>query len=375
MLGLYKDPGLTIPLSISGMTNPDLTHGLTDLGYVSQEPLYVANKDGANAVAAGQISSLIVTTGVSIEYALDGNDMPGSYSSTLVLPPLGVYGSGSHIIKIWRKVTVTPDENVVYTTNRHILKTSSGDASPVYVETKQTLWSCALFNGVDLGGLGCTLSHETQVETLPGEEVRTVRPLGRHGTIITGTRKIVRKIELVMTLEASTYFNLLTLEDTIAGLFNPIYGYRDLVLEWDPLSTYQVKYSGQSKVTDWIQDGRVDISLKTQDPYIYSDMKYKAGAGQVRNNGSHPTPIVITVVGPALNPAITVAGKTLSYNGNIQSGQSLVIDGVNQLITLGGINVLSLLDGDIPELPSGLSNLSCSAGMIYLQWKERRLLC
>lgn len=373
MLGLYKDPGLITAFSTSGLTCPDLSTGLAEAGFVLQEPVYVANL-GGSALAAPQITSYSPNPDVSILYALDGNDMPGAYSSTLTLTALGAYGSGTHIVKVWRKITMLGSTNIAETRTKHLLKTSSADSNPVMVDTKQVLWSCCLFDGVDLGALGCTLTSETSIEVLPDRKIRTVSIKGRHGSIITGSRMGIRKLDLVLHLEASSYFNLLSLEDTLTDMFNPLGGFKDLILEWDPLSVYKVKYAGNSAVKEWIKDGRVDISLKTKDPYIYSTEKVKAGVGTIRNEGTFPTPLVITIAGPASNPAISVGDEEISYTGAIASGSSLIIDGENYLVTMGGVNVLALLEGDIPSLPAGIVTVGCTSGSISWKWKERRIV-
>lgn len=69
---------------------------------------------------------------------------------------------------------------------------------------------------------------------------------------------------------------------------------------------------------------------------------------------------VWTITGPATDPTLTnvTTGQTITWNGTVPSGQTLVIDMGNQTATMAGANVFQYLSGDWIELREGSNVVS-----------------
>lgn len=105
----------------------------------------------------------------------------------------------------------------------------------------------------------------------------------------------------------------------------------------------------------WDSDGAVSDT---------SGYTWEAGSGGgrtiVTNNGIDRAHPVWTITGTAINPSITnlTTGQTMTFNGTVPSGQTLVIDTYKQTATLEGANVFALVSGDWLELATGTNQIS-----------------
>jgi phage-related protein len=373
MLRLYEDLGLLYPLSTGDNSNTDVATGLTDTGFTSLKALYLANLGGTQLTTA-YITSNGNNSRITIDYSLDYGGAPGAYSTTLNLPVIGAAGSGIDVVKIWRRVRVTAGSNLRQSNAKHKLYTSSVDLTPTLVDSLQIAWNCILIDNVDLGAIGCSLSPYTTVDLLPPTDIRKTNVGGRHGSQIVGAKRKIRMLELEIDIMADSLSQMLSVEQTLRQTFDPIKGYQDVVLEIFPNKVYQAKYSGQTSLKDWIQDGHVTIPMKTQDPYIYSVLKKTSGVGTMINNGTEETPLYIEVVGPATSPSVGIGPNTISYTGTVSSGQILILDGNTMEAKIGSTNVLDNVTGNMPVLVPGVNIITCSSGTVNFRWRERGLV-
>lgn len=87
---------------------------------------------------------------------------------------------------------------------------------------------------------------------------------------------------------------------------------------------------------------------------------------------------VWTVNGPTDTPILTnlTTGTSITYNGNITSSQTLVVDMLNQTALLNGTSVIGKLSGDWIELAPGMNRMSYTATneqtapKSTLEWQE-----
>lgn len=106
------------------------------------------------------------------------------------------------------------------------------------------------------------------------------------------------------------------------------------------------------------------VSVQFQVPLLAPDpRRYDAtpqtvassGSFSATNNGDLPTPPVLTVVGPATNVSLRNSSLAntpfVRFNGSIAGGAVLTIDFANLTANVDGLNVLSLLDGNLGGLP------------------------
>ena len=90
---------------------------------------------------------------------------------------------------------------------------------------------------------------------------------------------------------------------------------------------------------------------------------FEAGVGgqtTIMLNGTGAAYPVWTVVGPALNPTLAneTTGQSMSYDGNVAEGQTLVVDMMNQTAKLTGLSVINDIFGDWIWLEVGKNVLS-----------------
>ena len=70
-------------------------------------------------------------------------------------------------------------------------------------------------------------------------------------------------------------------------------------------------------------------------PYNYEhDFGIEAHSDTVTIKGSGDSPVSLIVYGPAVNPSIEIGGNAYTVNTTVQSGEYLVVDGVNHTVYL-----------------------------------------
>ena len=85
------------------------------------------------------------------------------------------------------------------------------------------------------------------------------------------------------------------------------------------------------------------------DPFIVGSFeKILTGSGDIVNNGTFETPIIIEIAGSSTNPTVTIGTDSFSYTGTIPSGQMLIIDTDKATAKLNGTNVLDKITGPLP---------------------------
>jgi len=108
-------------------------------------------------------------------------------------------------------------------------------------------------------------------------------------------------------------------------------------------------------------------------PFIIDSFKRTlTGSGVAINHGNKETPLIIKIAGPVSNPTIKIGSSTISYLGNISSGNEVIIDtGAATAFLNENVNVLDKIEGDLPYyLPPG-ENSVISHPNITLIWESR----
>ncbi len=224
---------------------------------------------------------------------------------------------------------------------------------------------------IDLSTLGITLLNSSTIHLLPKVSVRTIKIPGRVGSLRVGSKKQSREFKLDLHLESDSIYNLEILKNTLASLFDPLKGCIELSFSNKPDKYYKVRYSGSSSIREIIIDAQVSIPLKMFDPYIYGQPSSESGPTSINNIGNEYADLIIQVNGPATNPVINLEQSTISYTGSILTGESLVINGETGEVTLGTLNALPALTGDLPILKPGVNSITCSSGTIICSWRPK----
>jgi len=60
------------------------------------------------------------------------------------------------------------------------------------------------------------------------------------------------------------------------------------------------------------------------------------GSISVTNSGNFPAPWVATIIGPVTNPVLTCNGQSVTFNGTVNAGETLVVDSLGRSVLLNG---------------------------------------
>jgi phage-related protein len=161
---------------------------------------------------------------------------------------------------------------------------------------------------------------------------------------------------------------------------DPRNGYVDLTMDEDPDYYLVVKLSsvGGSEGVAMQPVGRngecaatVDLSFKIADPHWYSNVQgdtlvdgiTSATPVNIDNAGTSAGPVLVTATATgAVNGGftITIAGKQMTYQGNLVAGDVVIFDTDNWTVTVNGANGIAGWAGTFPWLPGGVSNVTVS---------------
>lgn len=96
----------------------------------------------------------------------------------------------------------------------------------------------------------------------------------------------------------------------------------------------------------------IDLQLDTTINFTSGNHTYS-----VNNLGDCPAKAIITITGTFTTLTIGIGSNTYTYTGNIQPGDTLVIDCVEQMVKKNGINAMPNVSGNRFELTPGINDL------------------
>lgn len=116
----------------------------------------------------------------------------------------------------------------------------------------------------------------------------------------------------------------------------------------------------------------MDISFTLKlDPFWYGSLeKTLIGSGNLVNDGTFETGLIIEIPGPATNLSVTIGGQKLSYNGTIASGQKLIIDTENRTAKIGVSNARANYNKVFPLLYPGETTVSAPSN-VTIKWCDK----
>jgi hypothetical protein len=114
--------------------------------------------------------------------------------------------------------------------------------------------------------------------------------------------------------------------------------------------------------------GRFALTLRAEEPYEVSDVLHQVpwsivpseSSVSVSNTGNLTSaPVVsLTALGTIIAPRISDGPRSLSYDGVIESGGVLIVDGVGHKVWLDGVEITAYTTGAFPELSPGNTDLT-----------------
>lgn len=133
---------------------------------------------------------------------------------------------------------------------------------------------------------------------------------------------------------------------------------------------YLVRYSGNIDIDNYPSWFKFVIPFKMSSPLIRGSFdNILIGSGTIINEGNTNANMIININGLADNPTIEIDGQTLTYNGTIEYGQTVVIDTEKKTVMMGDINVLNNWCGIFPTLKPGETNVTMN-GNISIKWRD-----
>lgn len=226
-----------------------------------------------------------------------------------------------------------------------------------------------------LNPLGIIVLRDSRHEVLPRTREYTEEIPGRHGEIDFGAELEPRVLELHCTTSNFSPEQRGEIKRKLAQYLNPLVGEVSLVF-WDEIDkVYWVRYSGQAEFArhyaNWLE---FTIPLKGRPFLVRMWEKRHVGSGELENEGTADTPLVIEIQGPVTNPQVTVGSAVLSYTGTLTSADRLVIDTENMTVTFNGQNAIASYSGTFPWLPPGKTQVvAASSGTTTFRWRDRWL--
>lgn len=293
-------------------------------------------------------------------------------SITATLAQILDSGAGSDTVGLTADVVVIDSGagNEVVLISATIPITDSGSGTDVPTAGKAYFYVDA--NNV-LHPLGViVLRGKGREDLLPGTRENVEKVPGRHGEIDFGSEFEPRIFELRVdkSMDPATREQL---KRTFAKWLNPLKGAKPLIYADDVEKTYQVKYAGKIDPEQYPNFLEFTIPFKAGDPFIIGTFeKSHTGSGVLTNEGTHETPVVITIQGPVTNPSVQVSGSTLTYTGSLADGDTLAIDTGTMTVKFNGVNAVASYSGGYPKLqPGDTVVMAAAAGTTTFKWRDR----
>ena len=195
---------------------------------------------------------------------------------------------------------------------------------------------------------------------------------GMHGEYYLKSELKGKVIELeVVTSDGLTPEVKSELKEKIAKYLNPTKNTeKPLTFSDDLEKQYLVRYSGKIDIDNYPQWFKFVIPFKMSSPLIRGSFdNILIGNGTITNEGNTNANMIININGLADNPTIEIDGQTLTYNGTIEYGQTVVIDTEKKTVMMDGINVLDNWCGIFPTLKPGNTNVIMN-GNISIRWRD-----
>ena len=203
---------------------------------------------------------------------------------------------------------------------------------------------------------------------VPGRSGKKNSHAGLSSRVVTLDLTFADKATIFADMRAfASAINPVSLGDPGASPFATADGSHQLIFIDDNPGFYlKVVPQGDVIVTSSAFYGEATIPFEAFDPFWYSTSSRSiaqavasGGTIVVPNAGNVTTPPVITVAYPSggtgalTGVVLTIGTVTLTYNGTIAAGQSVVFDCDKFTVLNNGVNDFANWSGDFPQIPSG----------------------
>lgn len=220
--------------------------------------------------------------------------------------------------------------------------------------------------------LGVLVTRDSRSEMLPSTRDSVEEITGRHGEMDFGTEFNSRMMELhVATDEGYAPLEKAYLQRLFAKYLDPTKGAKTLIFSDDIEKSYMVKYSGKIDPTNHPTWFEFVLPFKMSNPFIIGSFeKILVGNGNLVNEGTFETGLIIEITGPDTNPSLNIGGEVASYTGTIASGSTLVIDTDLETAKIGNSNAIDGYNGNFPLLYPGETNVVANSN-VTIKWRDK----
>lgn len=208
------------------------------------------------------------------------------------------------------------------------------------------------FNGLVIGG--GTDYAITLVEGLDEAVVReeALDKAADHGSFVYAQFLEPRRITLQGEIMAHTVANLATMTDALKRAFsaleNPLpLGYKHSGEVQKRVNCHPIRRAMPRTVEASLGYAVFTVQLLAGDPRLYDESESTITAdGDAENEGSFPSPPIVTITGAAVNPRITNTrtGLFVQINETLVGGDSLVIDFAERTVEKNGVSIYHSFD-------------------------------
>lgn len=226
---------------------------------------------------------------------------------------------------------------------------------------------------------------ESTIPTMPEASETTARVAGRDGDIVLSTTYEPISFNIVCYTNDNLNQSEKDIEEKKINKF--LNEMKNTTKKFGIESSgkfYRVKFNGLLSANKYPGHIEFSIPFKSSNSFGYSlDKKMIIGNGKENSNTIKEVGAVFTIVGPALNPIISLNDYSMEYSNTLLEGQKLIIDSSKSTITHineDGIqaNAMKYYNHQFPEIEYGENELKVLSGIsdeeqVSIEWYDLML--
>ena len=217
---------------------------------------------------------------------------------------------------------------------------------------------------------GIKMSRESSIALMASSETANEEVNGYNGEIDFGATLKNNEYEIQGIIEHPDNINRQKAIDYVVAKFIECMGPTELTYEAIPNIFTYARVTGNPDFIPYPSFTRITFNLRIN-PFWYGvTEKSLTGNGTLINDGTFETGLIIEIAGPAVSPSLSIGNDTLSYQGTINEGQTLVIDTEKQTVKVGNNNANNKYNKVFPLLPPGEINITATDN-ITIRWRDK----
>jgi phage-related protein len=144
-----------------------------------------------------------------------------------------------------------------------------------------------------------------------------------------------------------------------------------LIYESDADKYTMARVIGIPEIEEYPTWMKVTINFSLGPIWKSYDENTQVGSGTITNAGTFETPVVVEIAGPVTDPVVEVGDDSLEYTGEIEDGETLIIDTDTKTVKLDGVNAIDGYNDEFPMLQTGDTVVvQSAAGTTTFKWRD-----